>query len=157
MSTKSKTKVKQSHYWSGQALRIPGVWGSQISRQPAHEGDKVVSPTHRPPLPPGNIRGTHFSYRLSRPQGRSVAGRITSIKNSNDAMRNRTRDLPTCGAVPQPTVPLRAPPEGENVLRKRLYTALFRTLFNITVTRKCFSLINTDCNAVYIYLYLTSD
>jgi len=26
----------------------------------AREGGKVVSPTHRPPLPPGNIPGTHF-------------------------------------------------------------------------------------------------
>jgi len=24
------------------------------------KGDKVVSPTHWPPLPPGNIPGTHF-------------------------------------------------------------------------------------------------
>jgi hypothetical protein len=32
-----------------------------------------------------------------------------SINNSNDTIRNQTRDLPACSAVPQPTAPLRAP------------------------------------------------
>jgi hypothetical protein len=36
----------------GQTLRVLEGLGSQISRQLAHEGGKVVSPLHRPPLPP---------------------------------------------------------------------------------------------------------
>ena len=31
------------------------------------------------------------------------------MKNSNDIIGNRTRDLPTCSAVPQPTAPPRTP------------------------------------------------
>jgi hypothetical protein len=40
-------KVKQSLYRPVQVPRAVGGWGSQISRQSAHEGGKVVSPTHQ--------------------------------------------------------------------------------------------------------------
>jgi len=42
----------------------------------AQDGGKVISLTHRPPLPPGNAPGTHFCYRPSRPQGHTAIGRI---------------------------------------------------------------------------------
>jgi len=45
-------KVRQFLYRPGRTLRIPGGTGSQILKQSAHEGGKVVSPTQRPPLPP---------------------------------------------------------------------------------------------------------
>jgi len=32
-----------------------------------------------------------------------------SMKKSSDTIGSRTRDLPTCSVVPQPTAPLRAP------------------------------------------------
>jgi hypothetical protein len=44
----------------GVAQRIPGGLGSKIPCHSAHEGGEVVSLTHRPPLPPENVPGTHF-------------------------------------------------------------------------------------------------
>ena len=101
-------KKKPSLYKPGQPQRFPGDWGSQIWRQTAHEGCTFLIPTHRPPLPPGNIHGTHFCQRLSQPQDHSAAGRIKSMKNSNDTIGNRNRDLPACSVVSQPTAPPRA-------------------------------------------------
>ena len=46
-------------------------------------------------------------YRLSQPQGYNVAGRFMSMKNSNDTIWNRTRNLPAFSAVPQPITPPR--------------------------------------------------
>ena len=42
------------------------------------------------------------------PQGHSAAGRIMSMKKSNDTIGNQTHDLLACSAVPQPTVLPRA-------------------------------------------------
>jgi hypothetical protein len=38
-----------------------------------------------------------------------LAVRFTSMKNSSDTIGNRTRDLPACSTVPQPTAPPRTP------------------------------------------------
>jgi hypothetical protein len=65
-----------------------------MTRQSAHEGGKVVSPMHRPSLPPG---------------------RIKALKNFSDSIGNRTRDLPVCSAVPQPTAPPRTPKKKVDV------------------------------------------
>ena len=58
---------------------------------------------------PGNIPGTHFCQRLSRLQGHSAGRRNMSIKISSGTIGNRTRDLPACSAVHQPTVSPGAP------------------------------------------------
>jgi hypothetical protein len=82
--------------------------GSRRLRRPdfktmAHESGKVVSPNHRPTLPPENIPGTYFYQRLDQSLNHSSAGRIMSMNNSNDTIGNRTRDITACSAVPQPT------------------------------------------------------
>ena len=53
-----KTKAVPLQAWSGpegsRKLRFPDFVTT------AQDGGKVVSLTHRPPLPPGNTLGTHF-------------------------------------------------------------------------------------------------
>jgi len=46
-----------------------------------------------------------FLFGAESPQGHCAAGRIMSMENSSDTIGNRTRDLPTCSAVPQPNAP----------------------------------------------------
>ena len=56
--SKLKSKAAPLQAWSGpessRKLRFPDFMTT------AQEGGKVVSLTHRPPLPPGNPPGTHF-------------------------------------------------------------------------------------------------
>jgi hypothetical protein len=99
-----KVKLRQSLYRPGQG--IPRNWGSQMSRQAAHEGGKV-SRTHRPPLPiplQEIFLGLISIKQLSRPYGQSAAGRIMSMKNSSDTIGNWTRELPAWSAASQSTV-----------------------------------------------------
>ena len=89
--TQSKAVPIQAYYryWRFQELEAP--W---ISRLSAHESDKVVSPTHRPPLPPPQkislVLISARGYVDVRPEG------LRQWKISNDTIGNRTRDLPAC-------------------------------------------------------------
>jgi hypothetical protein len=67
-----------------------------------------VSLTCRHPLPPGRFL-VLISVRGWVDPRASAAGRIRSIEKSNDLIGNRTRDLPACSVVPQPSTLPRAP------------------------------------------------
>ena len=86
--------IKQTRYRPGQAQRLPWGWGFQISRQSANEGGKVVSPTHRPPLPQ-EIFLVLISVRAESTPG-SQCGRKDYVNEKFHWHNgNRTRDLPT--------------------------------------------------------------
>ena len=65
----SKGKAVPLQAWSGPE-------GSRKLKFPDFMTMAQDGGTHWPPLPPGNIPGTHFCWRLSRPQGHSAIGRI---------------------------------------------------------------------------------
>ena len=113
--TCSKTFFRQRiGVWIGQSKRPAHTVGFQeveatvISRQSAHQGGKVVIPTHRPPLPQKiflvviSFSGWMDPRVIVRPEGLSQLKIKTLIGN-------RDRDLPACSAMPQPTAPPRAP------------------------------------------------
>jgi hypothetical protein len=106
-------RLKRSHYRPRKALRVPGVWGSQISRQSTHEGGKIVSLTHRPPLPPRNYPWYSFLIEADSTPRLSAAGRITLMKDSNDTIGNRNRDLPACASTDCATSSV--PQRGQNI------------------------------------------
>ena len=99
---KGKGKAIPLQAWTGPEgstrLRLPVF-------KTAHEGGKVVSPTHRPSLPPREYSWYSFLLEAESTPG-PQCGRKDYV---NDTIGNRIRDLPACSAVPQPAAPPRAP------------------------------------------------
>ena len=108
-----KQKVNQSHYSSGQSLRVAEVSVSQISVQSAHEAGHFVSPNYRPPLLFKKYSWYSFLLEAESTPG-PQCGRKDYI-NEKFHLHNResTGDLQTCSSVPEPTATPGAPKHVE--------------------------------------------
>jgi hypothetical protein len=80
-------------------LRIPHRLDSWLT-----DSGKVVSPTHRPRSTPQkhhfSASGTHFSYRLSEPQGLERPEEYVNWKKRIHLIGSRTCVLPAYSIVP---------------------------------------------------------
>jgi hypothetical protein len=56
------------------------------------DGGKVATLTRRPPSAPRKISGTHFCWRLSRPQDHSAAGSIYHYIGITSGILCKTQD-----------------------------------------------------------------
>jgi hypothetical protein len=107
-STQPLTEIGTSKFPGGKGGRCVRLKSLPLSRAVATKSGKLNFLE-----PSGSLQAcngtafTHFCQRLSQTRGHSAAGRIMSMKNYSDTIRNRTRDLPPCSEVPQPSAPPR--------------------------------------------------
>ena len=70
----------------------------------AQDDGKVVSLTHRPPLPPRKCSWCSFPLGAGSTPGPWCDGRyFMSMKSSNDTSWDRTSDLPICSTLTPPS------------------------------------------------------
>ena len=102
-----KSSTRLCRRYSNPSTGLERPWGFQEVEAPRFHDNRHMKVVRLSALltgrlyPRENIPGTHFCQRLSRSQGHSAAGSVKPMKNSNDTIGNRTRDLPGCSAVPQ--------------------------------------------------------
>jgi hypothetical protein len=73
------SKVKQSHYKPRQAIRFQEVEAVRFVDNRHMKVVRLSALRTGRLYPPGKIPGTHFCYRLCRPQGHSATETIMSV------------------------------------------------------------------------------
>jgi hypothetical protein len=104
----------------GKAIPVTGCggpYGCETSRLPHFvdnrltDGGKVVNIMRRPPFTPQEYSWYSFLLEAVDPRAIVRLGGLGQLKN-HDLTGNRTRDLPDCSIVPQPTTLPRAPSDS---------------------------------------------
>jgi len=99
MNTTSKGNTIPVQTWTGPE-------GSRRLRLSDFKRNGTWSPTHWLPLPPRKYSWYSFLSEAETTPGSECSWKDDVKENSKDTIGNRTRDLPACSTVPQPTVPL---------------------------------------------------
>jgi len=97
--SKGKGKSVPLQAWTGpedsRKLRFPDFM------TPAQDGGKVVSLTHRPPLPPRKYSWYSFLLEAESTPGPQCDRKdLMSMKNFTHTSWDRTSDLPICSTAP---------------------------------------------------------
>ena len=77
-----------------------------------------------------------------------------SMKNSSDTIGNRTRDLPACSALPQPTAPRRTTAWSENPFAMNMFWGFFiiildKSSSDIIVVHFCVVTVTTEALIIW--------
>jgi hypothetical protein len=100
----NKVKVKLFHYGPGQALRSRGLSLPEFLDSPHMKVVRLSA------LSTGRLYPQEISLVLISVRGWVDPGAVVRLEGlSQRKIGNRTRDFPTCSAVPQPTAPLHYP------------------------------------------------
>jgi hypothetical protein len=149
----TSNKRKGKSYPCNMPWRPIGMWDVEaptFSRQSAHRWRWGCRPKAPGTLYPQEDSWYSFLLEAESTPG-PRCGWIRSIEKSNDHIGNRTRDLPVCSIVPQPTTLPRAPELGisfPNSLQVKLLYAFSYNYKSNSVGGSNFKIINTHLTTV---------